>query len=61
MKKFLLKATTFSIIALSLIVSLEAEASTQSMDHGNGMKSFSGDLNGYSLNHGNGMTSYYLK
>jgi len=40
MKKFLLKATTFSVVALSLIISLEAEASIYSMDHGNGMTSY---------------------
>ena len=60
MKKFLLKATTFSVVALSLIISLEAEASIYSMDHGNGMSSFGGDLNGYSMDHGNGMTSYHF-
>jgi hypothetical protein len=58
MKKFLLKATTFSVVALSLIISLEAEASIYVQDLGGGTTYYSGDLNGYSMDLGNGTTYY---
>ena len=58
MKKILLTTTTFSMIAFSLIISLNAEAATYSYDYGNGFTSYSGDINGFSYDHDNGFTSY---
>ena len=61
MKKVLLTTTTFSMIALSLIISLNAEAATFSYDYGNGHTSYSGDINGSSYDYGNGSTIYNLR
>ena len=56
MKKILLTATTFSMIALSFLVSLDAQASTRCSTFG-GVTSCSGDINVRSSTFG-GVTTY---
>ena len=76
MKKVLLTTTTFSMIALSFLVSLDAQASTRCSTYGavttcsgdvnvrsstyGGVTTYSGDLNGSSSTYG-GVTTYNLR
>ena len=53
--KIILTTLVLSFIILS---NSNAEANTLFLDHGNGMGSFSGDINGSVMNHGNGMSTF---
>ena len=56
MKKVLLTTTTFSMIALSFLISLDAQASTRCSTY-NGITTCSGDTNFTSSTY-NGITTY---